>query len=46
VYDQGVAAVFSTNRVAVPFKEAKLRAKRDLQDTMDNIIRLLTLGGK
>lgn len=45
VYEQGVAAVFSTNRVAVPFKEAKLRAKRDLQETMDNIMRLLALRG-
>ena len=46
VYKQGVAAVFSTNRVAVPFKEAKLWAKRDLQETMDNIMRLLALGGQ
>ncbi len=40
-YDKGVTAIFSINRVAVPFKEAKLRAKSDLELTMDNIVRFV-----
>lgn len=40
-YDMGVSAVFSINRVAVPFSEAKLRAKSDIALTMDNIIRFI-----
>ncbi|NLJ70826.1 MAG: glycerate kinase [Clostridiaceae bacterium] len=42
-YDYGVTAIMSTNRVAVPFKEAKPRAKSDLSLAMDEIMRLLTL---
>ncbi|MGI6580319.1 MAG: glycerate kinase [Saccharofermentanales bacterium] len=42
-YDYGVTAIMSTNRVAVPFKEAKPRAKSDLALTMNEIMRLLTL---
>lgn len=42
-YDYGVTAIISTNRVAVPFKEAKSRAKSDLALTMDEIMRLITL---
>jgi glycerate kinase len=41
-YDQGVSAIFSINRVAVPYQAAKFRAKEDLQRTMDNLCRLLT----
>ena len=41
VYDEGVKAVFSINRVAVPYSVAKTRAKSDLALTMDNILRLL-----
>lgn len=41
VYDEGVSAVFSINRVAVPYAEAKVRAKDDLYRTMDNLCRLL-----
>lgn len=44
VYTQGVTAVFSTNRVAVPYSQARLRAGHDLVETMDNILRLLCLG--
>lgn len=40
-YDMGVTSVFSINRVAVPFKEAKLRSRSDLALTVDDIIRLL-----
>jgi glycerate 2-kinase len=40
-YDMGVTTVFSINRVAVPFKESKLRSRSDLSLTMDDILRLL-----
>lgn len=39
VYAMGVSAVFSINRVAVPFHEARLRCQRDLSATMENILR-------
>jgi len=42
-YDEGVNAIFSINRVAVPFNEAKLRCKNDLALTMDNLMRFITL---
>jgi len=42
-YDLGVSAIFSTNRVAVPYSEARLRAKSDLALTMDNIIRFTAI---
>ena len=38
-YGMGVSAVFSINRVAVPFREAKPRSKSDLALTMDNLMR-------
>lgn len=41
VYEQGVTGVFSINRVAVPYKEARMRSKSDLALTMDNLIRFL-----
>lgn len=41
VYDEGVKAVFSINRVAVPYTIARTRAKSDLALTMDNILRVL-----
>lgn len=43
VYDEGVSAIFSINRVAVPFNEAKLRSKSDLALTMDNLMRFISL---
>lgn len=43
VYGQGITAVMSINRVAVPFEEARLRCERDLALTMDTIMRLLKL---
>lgn len=45
VYDQGVTAVFSINSQAVPFSQARLRAKADLAATVDNIARLLGVCG-
>lgn len=38
-YDNGVCSIFSINRVAVPFKEARPRAKEDLRLTIDTIAR-------
>ena len=42
-YDEGVSAIFSINRVAAPYSEAKLRAKSDLRLTMDSLLRLAEL---
>ena len=43
IYSRGVSAVVSTNRVAVPFEIAKERAKSDLADTIEDLIRILKL---
>ena len=40
-YDEGVSGIFSINRVAVPYKEARARAKSDMSLTMDNIMRFM-----
>jgi glycerate kinase len=42
-YDEGVSAIFSINRIAVPFEKAKLRAPSDLRHTVDNLLRLMSL---
>lgn len=42
-YKYGVSAIVSINRVAIPYKKAKIRAKSDLKLTMDEIMRLLLL---
>lgn len=42
-YDKGVAAVFSTNRVARDFSKVRFRCMEDLSQTMDNIFRLLKI---
>ena len=41
-YAEGVSGIFSINRVAVPYKDARLRARADLALTMDNLFRFLT----
>ncbi len=41
LYDMGLTAIFSINRVAVLFPEAKLRAKQDLASVCEDIFRLL-----
>lgn len=38
-YDQGVSAVFSINNLAIPFAQARVRARQDLALTMDSILR-------
>lgn len=45
VYDAGVIGVFSTNRAALPWEQARPRAKSDLALTMDNLMRLLARTG-
>jgi glycerate kinase len=40
-YDEGIRAIFSTNRRAIPFQEARSRCKSDLRLTVDNLLRLL-----
>jgi len=42
VYEEGVCAVFSINRVAVDFSQAKLRSRQDMALTMDNLMRFLS----
>jgi glycerate kinase len=42
-YTEGVSAIFSINRVAVPFIEARPRAKNDMLLTMDTIMRTLQI---
>lgn len=39
VYDEGVAAVFSINRLALPYSEAKKRAQKDMALTVNNLMR-------
>jgi glycerate kinase len=41
-YDEGVSAVFSINRRAIPFEEARTRCKGDLDLTVDNLLRFLS----
>ncbi|MEA5055006.1 MAG: glycerate kinase [Propionicimonas sp.] len=38
-YDEGVSAVFSINNLAIPFAQARVRARQDLALTMDSILR-------
>ena len=40
-YGEGVSGIFSINRVAVPYKEARPRAESDMRLTMDNILRFM-----
>ena len=44
IYEKGVSAVVSTNRVALPFDEVKNRVKSDLSDTVTDLINILNLG--
>lgn len=41
-YDQGLTAVFTTNTEPVPFEQAAKNAHRNLEQTVDNIARLIT----
>ncbi len=46
IYDEGVSAVFSINRVAKPFAEVRSRSAQDLALTMNNLIRFYRLIAK
>ena len=43
MYEKGVSAIFSINRVAVPYSEAKLRAKDDMKHTVRTILNFYKL---
>lgn len=40
-YDEGVTGIFSINRVAVPYSEARCRARKDLSLTVENILHFM-----
>ncbi len=42
-YDMGVSAIFSTNRLAIPFSEASLRSKTDYIHSFEDILRLIKI---
>ena len=46
IYRMGVTAVFSTNQMAIPFSEARLRCERDLGETVESILRYQQALGK
>ena len=37
-YEAGVSGIFSTNRLAVPYEQARLRAETDLAATVENLL--------
>ena len=41
-YEEGVNAIFSINRVALPFSKARERCKNDLMLTIDNLMRFIS----
>lgn len=43
VYDIGVTAIFSINRLAIPFEKAKARSRRDYENTLKDIFRFMKL---
>lgn len=43
IYDMGVNSVFSINRVAIPFEQARKRSKSDLMLTVDSLLRFSKL---
>jgi glycerate kinase len=40
-YDEGVSAIFSINRVSLPFSKNRLRCKSDMRLTVDNLVRFI-----
>ena len=44
-YEEGVSAIFSTNRLAIPFSEAMPRSKQDYRSTISNILRMIKACG-
>jgi glycerate kinase len=45
-YERGVSGIFSINRLAVEYKDAKKRARQDLYLTVDNLMRYMKVLGK
>ncbi len=43
IYKMGVSAVFSINRLAVPFSQAKKTAETDLTSTIKDVLRLIRI---
>jgi glycerate kinase len=41
-YDEGVSAIFSINRVSLPFAQNRKRSRNDLRLTVDNLMRFIT----
>jgi glycerate kinase len=41
-YDEGLCAIFSINRVSLPFSKNRLRCKDDMRLTMDNLLRFIS----
>lgn len=44
-YDRGVSAIFSINRLAIPYDKARLRSKQDLSATINDIMRFVKFCG-
>ena len=40
-YDMGVSAIFSTNRLAIPFSQAKTRSEQDYRHTLEDLLRMM-----
>ena len=40
-YDAGVSAIFSINRLAIPFERAMQRSKEDYRRTLEDVMRLI-----
>ncbi|MDR2795552.1 MAG: glycerate kinase [Spirochaetaceae bacterium] len=40
-YDEGLSAIFSINRVGLPFEKNRLRCKSDMRLTIDNLMRFI-----
>lgn len=45
-YEKGVSGIFSINRVAAEYKDARKRAKEDLYLTVDNLMRYMIVLGE
>lgn len=43
IYQQGITAILSTNRAAIPFHESRKRCENDLALTVDTLMRILKL---
>ena len=40
-YEMGVSAIFSTNRLAIPFSQAKTRSEQDYRHTLEDLLRMM-----